>query len=183
MTPLMHLKRAVALFCAYANVLAFVFLGILQLSTPNPKRMHGLLWLSMGIGCILFFICTNCYPNYAHICFPFAIIALLELKRLYQESGFKKHVKALVASLTIFILAINLFNGVYRATQLILHDSSAQKALYMPMMKYSVSSPKKVIFPLLATISSQRCISAGIFDLTTVSLPFILFPQLQYRVV
>ena len=143
MTPLMHLKRAVALFCAYANVLAFVFLGILQLSTPNPKRMHGVLWFSMGIGCILFFICTNCYPNYAHICFPFAIIALLELKRLYQESGFKKHVKALVASLTIFILAINLFNGVYRATQLILHDSSAQKALYSAYDEILSELPKE----------------------------------------
>lgn len=130
LAPLMGLKRAVALFCAYVNVLAFVALGILQLGTPNPKRMHGLLWFAMGIGCILFFICTNCYPNYAHICFPFAIIALLELKRLYQESGFKKHVKALAGSLTIFILAMNLFNGVYSATKLVVHDSSPQKALY-----------------------------------------------------
>ena len=130
LAPLMDLKRAVALFCAYVNVLAFVALGILQLGTPNPKRMHGLLWLVMGVGCILFFICTNCYPNYAHICFPFAIIALLELKQLSQESGLKKQVKALAGSLTIFILAMNLFNGVYTATKLAVHDSTPQKALY-----------------------------------------------------
>lgn len=143
MTPLMHLKRAVALFCAYSNVLAFVVLGILQLCIPNQKRLHGLLWLAMSIGCILFFICTNCYPNYAHICFPFAIIALLELKQLYQETNSKKQVKAMVGSLTIFILAINLFNGVYRATQLSVHDSSPQKALYSAYDEVLSELPKE----------------------------------------
>lgn len=143
LAPLMDLKRAVALFCAYANVLAFVALGILQLGTPNPKRMRGLLWLVMGIVCIIFFICTNCYPNYAHICFPFAIIALLELKQLYQESGFKKHVKALVGSLTIFILAMNLFNGVYTATKLAVHDSNSQEALYSAYDEILSELPKE----------------------------------------
>ena len=141
-TP-MNLKLAGALFCAYVNVLIFVALGILQLGTTNSKRMQGLLWLAMGIGCILFFIQTHCYPNYAHICFPFAIIALLELKRLYQESGFKKHVKALAGSLTIFILAMSLFNGVYTATKLAVHDSSPQKALYSAYDEILSEIPKE----------------------------------------
>lgn len=128
---------------AYSNVLAFVVLGILQLCIPNPKRMHGLLWLTMGIVCILFFISTNCYPNYAHICFPFAIIALLELKQLYQEINLKKQVRALVGSLTLFILAINLFNGVYRATQLSVRDSSPQKALYSAYDEVLSELPKE----------------------------------------
>ncbi len=141
-TP-MYLKLAGALFCAYVYVLIFVALGILQLGTTNSKRMQGLLWLAMGIGCILFFIQTHCYPNYAHICFPFAIIALLELKQLYQESGLKKQIKALAGSLTIFILAMSLFNGVYTATKLAVHDSSPQKVLYSAYDEILSEIPKE----------------------------------------
>ena len=151
----MYLKRLVALLCSYVNLLALLGLAVLQIfayfkkerveavqqnqsgnSLPeqgkatSQQRMNALLWLTISAVCILFFLRTNCYPNYAHICFPLAIIALLELKRLYIEVSHKQYLKTLTYSLTFIILTINGFNGIYTAVKNALYDSTPQKTLY-----------------------------------------------------
>ena len=128
MIPPMHLKRAAALLCAYVNLLTFLGLAVLQIFAYFRK--HTILWLIISVVCIVFFLRTNCYPNYAHICFPLAIIALLEVKRLFKEVYHKQYLKRLACSVAFIILAVNGFNGIYSATKNALHDSTPQKNLY-----------------------------------------------------
>ena len=129
MIPAMHLKRAAVLLCAYVNLLTFLGLAVFQVFAYYRKQV--ILWLIISAVCIVFFLRTNCYPNYAHICFPLAIIALLELKRLYKEVSHKQYLKPLACSVAFVILAVNGFNGIYSAVKNALHDSTPQKNLYI----------------------------------------------------
>lgn len=129
MIPPMHLKRAAALLCAYVNLLTFLGLAVLQVFTYF--RRHTILWLIISAVCIVFFLRTNCYPNYAHICFPLAIIALLEVKRLFKDVSHMQYLKRLASSVAFIILAVNGFNGIYSAAKNALHDSTPQKNLYI----------------------------------------------------
>ena len=125
----MYLKRALALISSYINCLMFIPIGLLLICSKDHRK-HGVIWLLMGTICILFFLRTNCYPHYAHICLPFAVIGLLELKAIYKNINLNRCLRYACYSITIFLISFSSFNGVYTLIKNAIHDDSSQKALY-----------------------------------------------------
>ena len=125
----MYLKRAIALICSYFNCLSFIIVGLLLIFRKNRRRM-GLVWFAMSLLCVIFFVRTNCYPNYAHICLPFAVIGLLELKNIIGDRRSNRLLHKLSMAVSLLIIGVNFFNGVYSLGKNAIYDDSPQRALY-----------------------------------------------------
>lgn len=125
----MYLKRALALISGYINCLIFLPIGLLLICSKSHRK-NGLIWLLMSIVCILFFLRTNCYPHYAHICLPFAVIGLLELKDIHKNIYLKKYLRYIGYIIAFCLISFNSFNGVYTLIKNAIQDDSSQKALY-----------------------------------------------------
>lgn len=138
----MYLKRAVALLFGYINCLMFFFVGLLQICTDS-RRKNGIIWFLMSLVCILFFIRTNCYPNYAHICLPFAVIGLLELKAVHQDLSNKKHIQVFAFILAFIPISINTFNGIYSTIKFAIRNAHPDKELYATYDDIIKSVPKE----------------------------------------
>lgn len=138
----MYLKRAIALLCGYINCLMFVIIGVLQVCINNGKRENGLLWLTISVVCIAFFVRTNCYLNYAHICLPFAAIGLLELKTIYKEEK-RKRILSFITLIAFCIIGVNTFNGIYSTLKFAIRGSSPGKALYATYDELFKEIPKE----------------------------------------
>lgn len=138
----MYLKRAVALLFGYINCLMFFFVGLLQICS-NSRRKNGIIWFLMSIVCTLFFIRTNCYPNYAHICLPFAAIGLLELKAVHQDHSYKKLIQVFATILAFILISINTFNGFYSTIKYAIRNAHPDKKLYASYDDIIQSVPKE----------------------------------------
>ena len=126
----MFFKRAVALICSYANCMVFPILGLLLICTKNKNWKNGVIWLVMGVVCLLFFARTNCYPNYAHICLPFAVIGLLELKSAAKALRANRLRHGVSVAIAVWIVGVNTWNISYMLVKNAMHDDSPQKLLY-----------------------------------------------------
>ena len=138
----MYMKRAIALIFSYINCFIFFIIGLYQILS-NRRRRNGVLWLTMSVVCILFFVRTNCYPNYAHICFPFAIIGLLELKLVYEESNSIEKSRSLILLIAFILICTNITNGAYTFAKNTIHDKSSKKTLYAAYDEMFKSIPKE----------------------------------------
>ena len=138
----MYLKRAVALIFSYINCLLFFVIGLIQICF-NSRWKNGILWFVMSMVCIMFFVTTNCYPNYAHICLPYAVIGLLEMKSLHNESNDKRYLRSFIVVVAFCLVGINFFNGVFTAIKGAVSDKSSRKALYSAYDKIINEIPKK----------------------------------------
>ena len=58
------------------------------------------------------------------------MIGLLELKAIYKNINLNRCLRYACYSITIFLISINSFNGVYTLIKNAIHDDSSQKALY-----------------------------------------------------
>lgn len=125
----MYLKRAIALICSYFNCLSFIIVGLLVIFRKNRRKM-GLAWFAMSMLCVVFFVRTNCYPNYAHICLPFAVIGLLELKNIIKDVRSSRLLRMFSMAVSLLIIGINSFNGAYSLVKNAINDDSSQRALY-----------------------------------------------------
>lgn len=138
----MYLKRAVALIFSYINCLLFFVIGLFQICT-NSRRKNGLLWFVMSLACIMFFVTTNCYPNYAHICLPYAVIGLLEMKYVHNELGDKRYLRSFLVVVAFCLVGINFFSGVYTGIKCAVSDNSSRKTLYSAYDKIFNEIPKE----------------------------------------
>lgn len=148
----MYLKRAIMLICGYSNCLAFIIVGLLLILKKTSKR-RGFAWFAMGIICVIFFLKTNCYPNYAHICLPFAVIGLLELKNIIKDARSSQLLRTLSMAVLVFIIGVNFFNGAYTLVKNVTYDDSSQEELY----KAYDSVLKKVPEEGLRSFANYEC--------------------------
>ncbi len=106
----------------FENCYFLLFVSVLVIILNKTRRFAGVLWLTMSLACMLWFLRSNGFGQYATICLPFSCIAFIELYHISHVSknwfAMRSYVLGFIAYTLIVIAGVVysmwLFNNMYR---------------------------------------------------------------------
>lgn len=116
------LKGLANIILRFENCYFLLFVAAIVLFLNNQRRFAGVLWFTMSLACMIWFLRSNGFGQYATICLPFSCIAMIELHKSYMLNksqlakwNYKGGILAYTAVVIIgAIYSLWLFNHMYR---------------------------------------------------------------------
>ena len=115
-------KGMANLVLRFENCYFLLLVSVMVLVLNKSRRFAGILWLTMSLACMLWFLRSNGFGQYATICLPFSCIAFIEIYHISHVNknwlAMRSYVLSNIAYSFIVIVGVVysmwLFNNMYR---------------------------------------------------------------------